>query len=162
TSFESVAAVRNTEAYLEIGANRSVRLGTVSTNFFSMLGVKPQSGRLFSPQEEANTSATAVLSHTAWQRDFAADPLVLGKSITVQDQYGRERYVVIGILPATFAFAEYGMDTNPSPDIWISTSVSNHPDADFNLIATLKKGIPVSDAEREAAVIFDSGLDAEA
>ncbi len=162
TSFDSAAVIRNDEAYLDISGKRPIRFGTVSPNFFQMLGIKSLLGRLFSAEDfKPDTTPTAVLSYGAWERHFGSDPLVLGRAITVQDRAARKEYTVIGVLPAGFAFGEYGIEENPSPDVWTSTAATNPADDDYQVIATLKKGVLISDAEGEAARLFDSGLTAD-
>src|SRR5207253_3446129 len=101
---------------------------------------------------------TAVLSHEIWNSAFGGDAGILGKTITVREARAVNPYVVIGVLPPGFDFADYGPEPNPTPDIWVPSWISNQPDHLFGLIATLKKGVSVSDAERETQTILDSTL----
>ncbi len=73
-------------------------LGSVSADFFSVLGVAPVAGRTFGPGEDQPGRDThlAVLSHSLWARAFGADPAVVGRPITLDGQ----AYQVIGVLPA--------------------------------------------------------------
>jgi len=74
----------------------------VSQNFFSLLGVEPQLGRLFTADEcKWNGPHVILLSHGLWQRRFASDPNIVGKSLTLDDQPS----TVVGVLPASFDFA---------------------------------------------------------
>jgi predicted permease len=82
----------------------------VSTGFFRTLGVAPALGRDFRDGEDApGAPGTAILSHGAWQARFGGDPAVVGRTIDLNDQ----PYVVIGVLPASFAFAPTG-----GADVW--------------------------------------------
>ena len=125
-----------------------------------MLGVQSPLGRLFSAGDDKPQAVrTAVLSHETWNSAFGGDAGVLGKTITIREAHAVNPYVVIGVLPTGFEFADYGPDPNPTPDIWVPSWIS--PDDDFGLIATLKKGVSVSDAERETQTILDSTLSSE-
>jgi predicted permease len=72
----------------------------VSDNFFSALGVHPQLGRLLSAEDEQDGAApTVVISHALWEREFALDPGVLGRTLLVNNQ----SFAVVGVLPREFA-----------------------------------------------------------
>jgi putative ABC transport system permease protein len=72
---------------------------TVTANFFPLLGVRPLLGRQFLPEEEVvNGPHVVMLSHRLWQRRFAGDPALVGKTIQI-DGVGHE---VVGILPRDF------------------------------------------------------------
>jgi hypothetical protein len=74
----------------------------VSANFFQLLGVQPQLGRLFTPEEcKWNGPKVAVLSHGLWVRRFGSDPQIVGRTLTLTD----EPVTVVGIMPASFDFA---------------------------------------------------------
>ncbi len=155
--FEDAAILRNSGASLETGGKRRIQLGAVSANFFSMLGVQSPLGRLFSADDDKPGAVrTAVLGHEIWISAFGGDARVLGKTITIREARAVNPYVIIGVLPPGFEFADYGPDPNPTPDIWVPSWIQ--PDEDFGLITTLKKGVSVSDAERETQAILDSTL----
>jgi len=74
----------------------------VSQDFFPLLGVEPQFGRLFSADEcKWNGPQVVVLSHGLWQRRFASDPNIVGRPLTL----GEEPVTVTGVLPASFDFS---------------------------------------------------------
>jgi putative ABC transport system permease protein len=73
---------------------------TVTANFFPLLGVRPMLGRQFLPAEEVvNGPHVIMLSHRLWQRRFAGDPALVGKTIQI-DGVAHE---VVGILPRDFS-----------------------------------------------------------
>src|SRR5262245_26525476 len=73
----------------------------VSENFFDVLGVRPQLGRVFNAEESVWKGPKAViLGHGLWQRRFNADPAIVGTSLTIND----EPHTVVGVLPASFDF----------------------------------------------------------
>ena len=72
---------------------------TVTANFFPLLGVRPMLGRQFLPEEEAlNGPHVVMLSHRLWQRRFAGDPSLVGRTVQI-DGVAHE---VVGILPRSF------------------------------------------------------------
>ncbi len=72
---------------------------TVTANFFPLLGVRPMLGRQFLPEEEVvNGPHVVMLSHRLWQRRYAGDPALVGKTIEI-DGVAHE---VVGILPRDF------------------------------------------------------------
>src|SRR6266404_4428457 len=74
----------------------------VSENFFHVLGVQPQLGRLFSADEcKINGPKAVLLSNGLWKRRFASNPDLVGKTLTLNDA----AVTVVGVLPASFDFA---------------------------------------------------------
>jgi len=74
----------------------------VAHDFLDVLGVRPLLGRTFLAEEGAwGASVVAILTHGFWTRRFAADPSIVGRSITLNNQ----PVEVIGVLPASFDFA---------------------------------------------------------
>jgi predicted permease len=85
----------------------------VSGNYFDMLGVRPEHGRLFHASEEhgPNSAPYIVLSHDFWRRHFNSDPGVLGTTVDVN----KHPFTVIGVVPAAF----HGADLFLWPDFWM-------------------------------------------
>ena len=84
----------------------------VSGNYFSMLGVKPAIGRVFSSEEDDRVYGghpVVVLSYDYWIRRFAGDPAVVGKKILVNDY----PMTIVGVSAAGFR----GFDPTQSPQI---------------------------------------------
>jgi predicted permease len=107
---QSMSAVAGYFAFYGVGDNLLSGHGDperlsgvpVSDNFFDILGVQPQLGRTFNAQESQWHGPKAVLlSHGLWTRRFAADPGIVGTSLTLND----EPHTVVGVLPASFDFA---------------------------------------------------------
>jgi hypothetical protein len=74
--------------------NRGTPRASVTTNFFSLLGVRPVLGRTFRP-DDANV---AVLSNVAWKSLFGRDPRAIGRTVEVDGA----PYAIVGVLPETF------------------------------------------------------------
>jgi putative ABC transport system permease protein len=97
---EEMAALRSTWLTLS-GKGDPEQLGAarVSTNFFPLLGVRPQIGRLFTADDDRpGASDAVVITDALWKRAFGADPSVLGRSVTLNDA----TWTVVGVLPPTF------------------------------------------------------------
>lgn len=95
------------------GENEIVPAALVSGNYFSVLGVEPAMGRFFLPEEDQtpNANAVAVVSHGMWQRRFAGDPNLVGKTLSINAR----NFTIVGIAPERFAGANIGL----APDVWI-------------------------------------------
>src|SRR4029077_11147879 len=72
----------------------------VSANFFDVLGVSPELGRTFRPEEDAvpNRDAVMILSHRLWEQQFGADPSILGRRVYLVGV----PFTVIGVAPRAF------------------------------------------------------------
>src|SRR5499425_1758728 len=83
------------------GAGQPERVEGVNGSFsyFSMLGVTPQIGRLFGPQDFVpGFAAEAVISDGLWRRAYGADPNVVGRTIRLDN----DPLTIIGVLPRGF------------------------------------------------------------
>jgi predicted permease len=91
------------------GEPRLLTVSFVTGNFFAVLGVNPQRGRLFQDQETwESATPVMVLSDRTWRRDFGADPEIVGKTVSLN---GIAR-LVVGIAPRGLAFPW------PTVDVW--------------------------------------------
>jgi predicted permease len=112
---EQVALTANEPLELPVGrgaAAENLRGFPVSASYFPLLGVEPERGRFFSPDEDAepNGAAVVVISDGLWSRHFARVPDVLGKTLDIGDQ----RFTVIGVAPPEFTGTELGR-----VDLWL-------------------------------------------
>jgi putative ABC transport system permease protein len=158
-SFASVAAFAGDTFTLTggtlSGGDRPEQMAAarVSPNFIDVLGVQPMMGRGFQTAEgEPGGHRVAIISHSLWQRGFASDPAILGKSLTLS----QDVYTVIGVMPPEFPFP------TPSLDLWV-TRVMNHsvfqPEqirfgaGYLTALARLKPGVSIAQGEAEMAVL---------
>ena len=103
-AFEGLAMYRTSRSNLT-GEQEPEQLTSlaVSSGFLSLLGMHPQIGRDFAESDAQHGSADVVLlSHDLWKRRYAADPSIVGRTITL-DQKPR---TVIGVLPAISGFLQ--------------------------------------------------------
>ena len=70
-----------------------------SASLFSILGVEPVAGRLFTKAEEAREAEPVVMiSDRLWRQRFSADPAIAGRRVVLNDQ----TFTIVGVLPASF------------------------------------------------------------
>ena len=116
------------------GSGHPERLEFVVThpNYFSMLGVTPQIGRLFGPQDFAlGFAPVVVISDGLWHRSYGADPNVIGRTVRLDN----DSYEIVGVLPPEFrhpgptvsgnveVFNTAGFSADPAPPPARSTRI---------------------------------------
>jgi len=95
------------------------------TNLLSVLGVEPELGRAFLPEEgTAGHDHVAIITHDLWQRNFAADPHVLGRSLRLNGSLLQ----IVGVLPESFHFPKGNVlrSQRSESGSWPATGVSSH------------------------------------
>ncbi len=99
TVFEQLAVSRRESYNLSGLAGREpeqISGALVTANFFQVIGLQPQIGRVFTEEEDrVGGPQLAVISDRLWQRVFQRDPNVLGRSLN----FGNEPYTVVGVMP---------------------------------------------------------------
>jgi len=100
--FEGMAAFRGSSLSLTgAGLPEEIGRAVFSANLFSLLGLEPMLGRTFLPEEDGPDSRPAViLQPQLWQRRFASDPNVIGRTMDLDGT----PFPIIGVMPATFHF----------------------------------------------------------
>jgi predicted permease len=124
----------------------------VAGNFFQMLGVRPVLGRLFLPEESVKGgSPAALLSYALWQRQFHADPKIVGQAVTL----GQDRVTIVGVLPETFDFGAVfapGMKIDLFVPLKMDTIHGwGHM---LSVIGRLKPGVTIAQAQAEANTLY--------
>jgi predicted permease len=122
----------------------------VSAGFFEVLGIKPQLGRTFLPDEETpGKHRVIVISDGLWRSRYAADPDLVGKAIKVEG----EDFTVIGVMPPEFAFQFWG----GARQLWIPVLYTKGDyDRDSNsfvTIARLKPDVTLEQARTQMNTI---------
>jgi len=131
--FEQLAAMQAGFAYRPVAARRdqtqenarSVMGEFVSGNYFETFGLKPAAGRLLTGSDDVKGAPmVAVMSYAAWQRDYAADQAVIGRTFWINTR----AVSLVGIAPEGF-FGDR-LSTTP-PDFYFPiethTIISNAP-----------------------------------
>jgi len=99
-SFTEMAAYR-LMSFTLTGAGEPEQLNglIVTANFFSLLGVPAERGRVFQAEDgRAGAPRVAVISHDFWQKRFGGDPNLIGQTLTISG----EPVTAIGVMPAGF------------------------------------------------------------
>jgi predicted permease len=100
-----------------------IRFLNVPTNYFALLGVKPQLGHSFNPQDHTlGFTLEALISDGLWKRSFAADPDILGKSLRLDN----DLYHVIGVMPPGYHDPGRTTETR-NIEIWLASGFAAAP-----------------------------------
>jgi len=157
--FSGMAAVAAHELNLTGGGDPMVvRVGDVTSEFFSVLGVEPLMGRAFvAADDQQGAAPVVVLSYDLWRSRFGADPGLVGSNIDLD----KRSFTVVGVMPARFQFSFF--DEGPSRQLWIpvvqdplfgppTTQPSQHL---FTALARLKPGMSEAQAQAEMQTVGD-------
>ncbi len=136
------------------GAGEPVRLRGVgvSDNFLTVLGVPVLRGRNFTAEECTGTGPRAVvLGHGFWQRRFASDPSVVGRSLVLNGA----PHTVVGVLPSTFDFDAV---FSPGTDVDVLTPFPINDDTakwgnTLFAVGRLRPGVTVAQAQEELTAV---------
>jgi len=113
----------------------------VTPDFFQALGVEPQVGRTFHPDDdEAGAREAVVLSHGFWQRWLGGAPDVVGKTLTVAGSI----VTVVGVMPPDFHFRH-------QTDLWLPVrqgtwDTENRRSHSWQIVGRLRAGIILEQA----------------
>lgn len=158
--FDGLAAY-TINAYSLTTAGQSERIFGIITseNFFTVMGVRPSAGRFYTAEENRTETGdpVAVLSHGYWQRRFASDPFIVGKTLTLNGH----AYHVIGIAPPKFT----GPRVAFAPDIYVpmwtqplalpnlANWLNNRRAGSLEIVGRLKPGTTVEGAQANLSAI---------
>jgi putative ABC transport system permease protein len=138
------------------GAGEPIRLRGVgvSDNFLPVLGVPLLHGRNFAAEECTGKGPRAVvLSHGFWQRRFASDPAVVGRSLVLNDT----PHTVVGVLPSTFDFDAVfspGTDVDVLTPFPINDETAKWGNTLFG-VGRLRPGVTVTQAQEELTAVSE-------
>ena len=132
------------------GAGEPERLTAVpvTENFFHLLGVEPQVGRVFNADEcRIGGPPAVILTDALWKRRFASDPEVVGKTLQLNSKPVR----VVGVMPASFDFTSV---FSPGSRIDLFSPFPLAPETDamgctISMVGRLKPGVTVESAQAE-------------
>lgn len=135
------------------GAGQAVRVSItgVTTNYFSMLGVRPLLGRTFLASEgKLDSNQVVLLSESLWRNQFGSDPHILGRTIHLNGV----GYTVVGVMPASLRY--------PSADVWTPFALNNEMFSPHSLrwtaltvVGRLKPGVRIIEAQSDLQVITE-------
>lgn len=149
-SFESLA-LYGTGGVNLTGAGEPERLpvSNVTAGFFKVLGVNPVAGRTFQEGEDApGRNSVCVISYGLWQRRFAADPNVIGQTLTLNNAPVQ----IVGVMPDGFKFPR------AETDLWIPIAFDPNRFAPYfsQLVGRLKPGVTPAQAQAHTTEILQN------
>jgi putative ABC transport system permease protein len=135
----------------DAGRAERITAARISADFFSVLGVQPAAGRMFTAAEAEQRRRVLLVSHAFWQSHFAGSPDTIGAQIELDGI----RSEVIGVLPAGFHF--------PKLDAQIWEPYTLFPDWDerravrgvdtWSVTGRLRAGITIDQAQAEMTAL---------
>jgi putative ABC transport system permease protein len=142
--FEQIALFHPTGLTLTGGGEpRALQVTEVSANYLPMLGLSPARGRWFTDGE----NRVAILSDPLWRQRFAADPAVVGRTITLNDQ----SYSVVGVMPP--------LPRSLTPDLILPLDIPEQIRAvgrhNLSAFARLREDATLATAQRDLGAIAD-------
>ena len=152
-SFEHLAAFTSGEFILRKGDGSDRLHGAlVSTDLFPLLGVSPERGRTFLPDEDkAGSSQVVLISHALWQQRFGEDPDAVGRTLSID----AKTFTIVGVMPSGFHFPV----ENDRADLWVPVVNAtpdwiNEREAHFlSVVGRLKQGVSLETAQSEMTAI---------
>jgi predicted permease len=157
-SFDQMALAQSRNFTLT-GRNQPERIGGMraQSSLLSILGARPQLGRLPSPDEDVpGKPPVVILSDAIWRRLFRSDPGIVGKSITLNGN----PFTVAGVLTPGFLLnAEIMPSEGPleNVDLYLplplgADAVNRRGDENYNILVRLKPGVTVKQAQADVDV----------
>jgi putative ABC transport system permease protein len=151
TTLEYVAMFQGSGTVLTEGGDPERVLGAaVTADYFPLLGVKPELGRVFTRDEDKPGGPDViVLSHSLWQRRFGSDPNIIGREINIGG-----KTTVVGIMPPGF---QYPISDEPQdywepmfPAQWLTKERrEERANRWLPVIARLKPGVTLAQAKAD-------------
>jgi putative ABC transport system permease protein len=145
-------------SYTIQGLNGPVHVDAQITSWdlLTTLGVRPELGRGFAPEDEKAGTRVILISHALWMTQFGGDASVIGRTIRLSG----DSFTMIGVMPASFLFPV----TAPKTAIWTTLAVDNtntpgesmftERGAHFlNAIGRLKPDVTVAQASQDIASV---------
>ncbi|HKD59760.1 MAG TPA: ABC transporter permease [Terracidiphilus sp.] len=130
------------------GKPETIRAATVTSNFFSALGVRPIYGRVFLSQEDQpGHNQEIILTYKLWQSRFGSDPNIVGKSVTLDGT----PYNIVGVMGPKMTRPDFAQ-------AWIPLGLTAEQagvrgEHHYFTIARLKPGVTVAQAQAEMNTI---------
>ena len=107
------------------GASQPARIffAAVPPNYFALIGVKPQLGHSFNPEDHTpGFTLECLISDGLWKRAFGSDPQIVGRSVRLDN----DLYQIIGVMPA--GYHDPGRTTEQrNTEMWLATGFAGPP-----------------------------------
>lgn len=135
-------------------STQSVVAPRVTTNLFSMLGVRPLLGRTFGETEgQPGGREVVLLSEDLWRQTFHSNPAIVGQTVTISGQL----HTIIGVMPDSFRFPE-SVGPGVSQGVWLplrpSKEMLDNRGYNFlNIVGELRPGVSLVQFQHELDAI---------
>lgn len=121
----------------------------VSSGLFTTLGVQPQMGRGFLPEDDRlGAPPTVILSDAIWRQRFGADADIVGRVVSLNST----SHTVVGVMPPGFQYPE-------AAQVWIPVGTVLEPNlletAQVAIVARLRAGVTEASLSAEIANFED-------
>jgi len=148
-AFEQMAIYTFTRVSLTDGEQPvALRGAAVSSEFFSALRSQPLLGRIFASEEDQpGQGRVVILSHALWRSHFAADPNIVGHSVSFDGQ----AYSVVGVMDANFRFPSFVQFWTPMA--WTNKERAVRGEHHYLVIGRLKPDTQLQQAQTEMNTI---------
>ncbi|MFZ1158165.1 MAG: ABC transporter permease, partial [Candidatus Sulfotelmatobacter sp.] len=128
----------------------------VSWDFVSALGIRPELGRGFTPDEEKAGTRVILIGHALWETQFGGDKSILGRAVHLSG----DLFTVVGVMPRSFRFPI----SEPANAIWTTLAVDNDPNDPhpstgnrgmhfLSVFGRMKPGTTVQEADQDLRAI---------
>ncbi len=164
-SFDGIVAWNDMPITISVAGAGAAAYGNIVTgNYFGVLGVKPELGRFFAPDEDQTplTHPVMVISDAFWRTKFGADSTIIGRAVLVNGH----QFTIIGVVPPSFRSVYIPLKS----DAWIPVmmesqvrpghSLTDPSDISLRLFARLKDGVSTGAARQEATALTASWIEA--
>ncbi|MEQ1472441.1 MAG: ABC transporter permease, partial [Candidatus Acidiferrum sp.] len=137
------------------GTPQKIQDFLITPNFFSVLGVQPQLGRDFLAEEgQPGRNQELILSYGLWERRYASDPKILGKTVKVNGK----PFTIVGVMAK-------GFDYPLSAEAWLSMAFDakarvERDDRQLWVLGRLKAGTSIAQAKAEMLTVTRRQADA--
>lgn len=163
-SFTGMAAFTRADMQLSGGTGRPEMLNgfAITAGFFHVLGLRPEMGHEFGRSNEVpNSAREVILSDHLWRTEFAADPSIVGRKITLNAM----PYTVVGVMPAgtehpgnEYHPVAYGQHVEVWTPFWFEGKPSDRGSHYIEVFGRLKAGVTVAQAAADLnAVVQEVG-----
>lgn len=141
-----------------LGDPREIVGGVVDGDYFDVMGLRPELGRLLNPSDDGpNAAGAVVLTHRFWTNSLHSDPNVIGKTVRLDSFLGSRPATVIGVLePCTLYPVETEFIANivTSPHHLSATMVQGREHRMTELFGRLAPGATLDSARAELGTAY--------
>jgi predicted permease len=146
-AFDSVGMWSNGSASIT-GLDEPEQVDSINVTYttLELLGLQPEIGRLFGPEDDsADGPRTVILSHGYWQSRFGSDASVLGQTLRINGN----THEIIGVLPADTQFLDY------DPQLYLALRFDRDEvffgNFSYQGVGRLRDGIAIEEANADVA-----------